>query len=79
MPFKRLQMIVRGVSDEMNDFFKSEGRIIPSRETLLKYRELTDRIVTNTKGAPAGKQSAKALEVQTKRLQMINKALEGNK
>jgi RHS repeat-associated protein len=79
MQFKDLQGVVRSYSKEMNDFFKSNGKIVPKKEILESYKELTTRILNNSEGTRTTQASETAVRVQTERLQLINKALENIK
>jgi hypothetical protein len=63
----------------MNDFFKSNGKIVPKKEILESYKELTTRILNNSEGTRTTQASETAVRVQTERLQLINKALENIK
>jgi len=73
--FKDVQAFARREHEAMNTFFKSGGKIKPPASTLKDYRELAVRIVQGIRGAPASKQSAAALEVQSQRIKMIDQAL----
>jgi len=77
--FEELQALVRSNSAEMNAFFKSGGEVVPDKAILQNYKELITRIINGTGGAPASKATEKAIEVQSQRLEMINKALESLK
>ncbi len=71
---KELQVLARKYSDELNRFFNTNGGIIPSKETLLVYKELATRILTETKGAYQVVTTT-VQQVQTERLQLIEEAL----
>jgi RHS repeat-associated protein len=75
LSFSELQTLVKKSSDAMNAYFKSKGKTIPTKEQLEAYKELSERIIQGTRGAPASKASTKGLEVQTQRLEMINETL----
>lgn len=61
----------------MNKFFDSGGKTIPDKAVLETYKELTVRVLNGTGGSPARKTPETAIKVQTERLEMINKALQG--
>lgn len=75
LSFTELQSLVKKSSDAMNSYFKSKGKTVPTKEQLEAYKELSERIIQGTGGAPAAKASAKAVEVQTQRIEMINQTL----
>ena len=57
-------------------FFKSQGKVVPSISVLEIYKELVERILTGTRGAPASKLTGRSEIVQTERLEMVNKTIE---
>jgi RHS repeat-associated protein len=75
LSFSELQTVVKKSSDAMNAYFKSKGKTIPKKEQLEAYKELSERIIQGTGGAPASKASTKAIEIQSQRLEMINETL----
>jgi RHS repeat-associated protein len=79
LSFRELQALVRSNSAEMNTFFKSGGKVIPEKAILQNYKELTTRILNGTGGAPASKLTEVSFQVQSQRLDVINKALKINK
>jgi hypothetical protein len=74
--FETLQAVVRYYSGPMNAFFKSGGKVVPKKFILKAYKELIERILMQTKGAPLEKVTEAAIKAQSKRLQMIIEALE---
>ena len=73
--FKELQILTKASKTEMNTFFKSGGKIVPSTSILKTYRELAYRIVNDTGGVPASKITETSVRIQSQRLQMINSVL----
>ena len=63
----------------MNVFFKSGGKVVPDKQSLLNYKKLTTRILNGTNGAPSSKLTEISLKVQSQRLELINKTLENLK
>jgi hypothetical protein len=73
--FSEIQAMNKAASTEMNAFFKSKGTVVPPKSVLEAYKELTERILTLSGGAPAGKLTTTSMSVQYERLKMINEAL----
>ncbi|HEX6170605.1 MAG TPA: hypothetical protein VFZ33_12985, partial [Chitinophagaceae bacterium] len=71
---KELQALARKYSDDLNRFFNTNGGIVPDKETLLVYKELATRILTESKGAYQAITTT-VQKVQTERLQLIDEAL----
>lgn len=71
---KELQALARKYSDDLNRFFNTNGGIVPDKETLLVYKELATRILTESKGAYQAITTT-VQKVQTERLQLIEEAL----
>ena len=76
MGFEELQTLTKTYSNEMNAFFKSGGTQVASKEALQAYKELATRYVTGKTKKRVTKDAA--LE-QTRRIELINKALGGLK
>ncbi|MCD9019845.1 LamG-like jellyroll fold domain-containing protein, partial [Parachryseolinea silvisoli] len=73
--FKDIQTMSGAYAAEMRAFFSSGGRLVPTKDALIAYRELAHRILTQTGGAPATKLSETALKVQAERLDLVTKIL----
>jgi RHS repeat-associated protein len=71
---KNLQALARKYSKELNAFFQSKGTEIPSKEILVIYKELAQRMLNKTGGAYQ-KLTDAAAKLHTERIEMIDKAL----
>lgn len=78
MEFKALQDATKSYSKEMDLFFYSEGKTVPSKAALQTYKELITRVSTKSGGAYQRVTDAMQ-KVYTQRLEWINKALKYEK
>lgn len=74
LSFEELQVLSRKYSDELNRFFNTNGIIVPKDEALLIYKEMAERILSQSRGAYQ-KVTETVLKVQTERIQLIEEAL----
>lgn len=74
MTMEELQTLAKANSKDMNVFFQSKGTQSTVKEVLLAYRELAKRMIEGS-GGSYQKMTKKSVELQMRRIEMINKAL----